>query len=71
MQRRAFIRGMAATGIIGSGFGLSGFARIANAANSISVDQLPKLTGELTLYLGRGEGGLYENVLQAIQDRNP
>jgi iron(III) transport system substrate-binding protein len=46
-------------------------ALAANIANPVSVDDLPKLEGELTLYLGRGEGGLYENVLQAIQDRNP
>ena len=39
--------------------------------SAVSVDQLPPLEGELTLYLGRGEGGLYENVLQAITDRNP
>lgn len=38
---------------------------------AISVDRLPQLKGELTLYLGRGEGGLYENVLKAIQKRNP
>lgn len=38
---------------------------------AVSVEELPPLRGELTLYLGRGEGGLYENVLQAIQDRNP
>ena len=37
----------------------------------ITVDNLPRLEGELTLYLGRGEGGLYENVLKAIGDRNP
>tara|TARA_B100000686_G_scaffold294389_1_gene324567 strand:- start:984 stop:2009 length:1026 start_codon:yes stop_codon:yes gene_type:complete len=37
----------------------------------ITVDNLPKLEGEMTLYLGRGEGGLYENVLKAISDRNP
>nr|WP_247659642.1 extracellular solute-binding protein [Pseudoalteromonas sp. MMG006] len=46
-------------------------ALAANIANPVSVDDLPKLKGELTLYLGRGEGGLYENVLQAIQKRNP
>nr|WP_247664692.1 extracellular solute-binding protein [Pseudoalteromonas sp. MMG010] len=40
-------------------------------ANPVSVDNLPKLKGDLTLYLGRGEGGLYENVLQAIEKRNP
>jgi iron(III) transport system substrate-binding protein len=38
---------------------------------SVSVDSLPKLEGDLTLYLGRGEGGLYENVLKAIEKRNP
>ena len=38
---------------------------------SVSVNELPPLEGKLTLYLGRGEGGLYENVLQAITDRNP
>ena len=37
----------------------------------ISVDELPELVGEISLYLGRGEGGLYENVLKAISDRNP
>ena len=37
----------------------------------VTVDSLPNLEGELTLYLGRGEGGLYENVLKAIGDRNP
>nr|WP_231616570.1 extracellular solute-binding protein [Pseudoalteromonas sp. SWN29] len=46
-------------------------ALAANIANPVSVDDLPKLKGELTLYLGRGEGGLYENVLQAIQKKNP
>ncbi|MDG2421120.1 MAG: extracellular solute-binding protein [Gammaproteobacteria bacterium] len=38
---------------------------------AVTVDNLPNLEGELTLYLGRGEGGLYENVLKAIGDRNP
>lgn len=44
-----------------------------NSASSpaLSVEDLPPLVGELTLYLGRGEGGLYENVLEAIQQRNP
>lgn len=35
------------------------------------VSSLPPLEGELTLYLGRGEGGLYEEVLGAIEARNP
>nr|WP_231611864.1 extracellular solute-binding protein [Pseudoalteromonas sp. NZS100_1] len=46
-------------------------ALAADIATPVSVDDLPKLKGELTLYLGRGEGGLYENVLQAIQKKNP
>lgn len=48
------------------------FAReLANSTGAISVEQLPELKGELTLYLGRGEGGLYEDVLNAIKKRNP
>lgn len=43
----------------------------AQAGQAVSVEELPPLEGELTLYLGRGEGGLYEEVLQAIEDRNP
>jgi len=43
----------------------------AQTGSAISVEELPPLEGELTLYLGRGEGGLYEEVLQAIEDRNP
>ena len=38
---------------------------------AVSVEDLPPLVGDLTLYLGRGEGGLYENVLAAIEERNP
>jgi iron(III) transport system substrate-binding protein len=41
------------------------------ALAAVSVDELPELKGELTLYLGRGEGGLYENVIKAIEERNP
>lgn len=41
------------------------------AVAGVSVDELPRLKGTLTLYLGRGEGGLYENVLKAIEARNP
>lgn len=37
----------------------------------MSVDALPPLEGDLTVYLGRGEGGLYEDVMAAIRDRNP
>ncbi|MDY6765004.1 MAG: iron ABC transporter substrate-binding protein, partial [Halobacteria archaeon] len=36
-----------------------------------SMDEMPDLSGELTLYLGRGEGGLYQNLLNFIQDKYP
>lgn len=69
MQRRTFLQGLAAAGVLGSvPFSL---AHAASAAGSVSVETLPKLEGDLTLYLGRGEGGLYENVLDAIKKRNP
>ncbi|MAI66029.1 MAG: ABC transporter substrate-binding protein [Alteromonas sp.] len=69
MQRRTFLQGLAAAGLLGSvPFSL---AHAVSAAGSVSVETLPKLEGDLTLYLGRGEGGLYENVLDAIKKRNP
>ncbi|MDP2485619.1 extracellular solute-binding protein [Pseudoalteromonas marina] len=71
MERRTFIQGLAALGVIGS-LPLPLSQAFANTVtNPVSVDDLPKLKGDLTLYLGRGEGGLYENVLQAIQKNNP
>ncbi|WP_462159869.1 substrate-binding domain-containing protein [Pseudoalteromonas sp. GB56] len=71
MKRRTFIQGLAAIGVA-SALPLP-FSRAfaASVANPVSVNELPALEGSLTLYLGRGEGGLYENVLQAIQDKNP
>lgn len=69
MQRRLFLQGLAAAGALGS-IPL-GFAHTLSQAASVSVESLPKLEGDLTLYLGRGEGGLYENVLDAIKKRNP
>lgn len=50
---------------------LRGRAAHADSAGPVSVEQLPALEGKLTLYLGRGEGGLYEDVLKAIEARNP
>lgn len=74
MQRRTFIQALAAAGTLGS-LPLAASRSLAdNSVNSnlpLSVDQLPPLEGDLTLYLGRGEGGLYENVLEAIRKRNP
>ena len=70
MQRRAFLHNLAAVGAI-SCLPMSISRSLAAEAGAVSVDQLPKLEGEITLYLGRGEGGLYENVLEAIRKRNP
>jgi iron(III) transport system substrate-binding protein len=36
-------------------------------ANGTSVLELPDLRGELTVYLGGGEGGLYQNLMKRIQ----
>lgn len=68
MQRRSFLQAAALLGATGS---LPWLTPRSLASEAMSVDDLPPLKGELTLYLGRGEGGLYEKVLQAIQDRNP
>jgi len=69
MDRRRFLEGVAA------GAALSPVAALAStdgqAAEAVSVESLPELEGELTLYLGRGEGGLYEKILDAIRERNP
>ncbi|MBB5209907.1 extracellular solute-binding protein [Microbulbifer hydrolyticus] len=70
MQRRAFLHNLAAVGAI-SCLPISIQRSLAAEAGAVSVDELPKLEGDLTLYLGRGEGGLYENVLEAIRKRNP
>ena len=69
MQRRTFLQGLAAASALGS-LPL-GLGHAMTQTSSVSVETLPKLEGELTLYLGRGEGGLYENVLKAIEKRNP
>ena len=70
MQRRTFLQAVALSGAIGA-FPLSSRHLWAGQPGAVSVDQLPPLEGELTLYLGRGEGGLYEDVLNAIKKRNP
>ncbi|XOZ33000.1 ABC transporter substrate-binding protein [Halomonadaceae bacterium KBTZ08] len=69
MTRRDLLRALGALGVMGA-FPLSGLAAGKGEA-PFSVDSLPPLEGELTLYLGRGEGGLYEDVINAIRDRNP
>ncbi|MEM1190759.1 MAG: ABC transporter substrate-binding protein [Pseudomonadota bacterium] len=67
MYRRRFLTSVA----VATGAAALSPLRTAHAAGGVSVDELPKLKGKLTLYLGRGEGGLYENVLKAIEERNP
>ncbi len=71
MKRRTFIQGLAAFGVVGAMPLPLSRAFATSAASPISVKDLPSLEGDLTLYLGRGEGGLYENVLQSIQKKNP
>ena len=75
MQRRTFIKTLSYLGaasafpfLSAGSFATSSFT---TSSNAISVKDLPELVGELTLYLGRGEGGLYEDVLNAIKKRNP
>jgi iron(III) transport system substrate-binding protein len=66
MQRRRFIQSMAALAAAGAlPFNIS------TVAAAISANDLPELKGELNLYLGRGEGGLYESVIKAIEQYNP
>ncbi|NQX88219.1 MAG: extracellular solute-binding protein [Halioglobus sp.] len=65
MHRRDFLRAAAALGALGT------WPWSKSHATAPSVDSLPTLQGELSLYLGRGEGGLYEDVLTAIAQRNP
>ncbi len=68
MQRRQFIQSLSALAVANA---LPFNQVLATTANAYSVKDLPELKGELTLYLGRGEGGLYEDVIKAIKKRNP
>ncbi|PWK54535.1 extracellular solute-binding protein [Pleionea mediterranea] len=71
MQRRSFIQHLATLGAMGAlPMGVTR-ALAAKTIPAVSVEKLPALEGDLTLYLGRGEGGLYEDVLNAIRKRNP
>jgi iron(III) transport system substrate-binding protein len=71
VKRRTFIQGLAAFGVVGAMPLPLSRAFAASAASPVSVKDLPALEGDITLYLGRGEGGLYENVLQSIEKNNP
>lgn len=68
MQLRAFLHAVLAIALCLPAWAM---AQQETSVEATSVENLPPLKGELTLYLGRGEGGLYEDVLNAIQERNP
>ncbi|QPG05925.1 extracellular solute-binding protein [Salinimonas marina] len=70
MQRRTFLQSVAAAGALAA-MPMGIRSSLAAQAGAVSVKDLPALEGDLTLYLGRGEGGLYEKVLEAIRQRNP
>jgi len=69
MQRRMLLKTAAAAGLLGP----AGTLAAANTAGRMaeSADDLPPLVGDLTVYLGRGEGGLYDDIVDAIRKRNP
>lgn len=72
MQRRTLLKGAAGLGLLGPmALQAATAAQAPDFAGAQSVDELPELKGELRIYLGHGEGGLYEDVLDAIRDRNP
>lgn len=69
-DRRRLLQGAAGLGLLGA-LGPLAIAGNRPAVEAESVTALPKLAGKLTVYLGHGEGGLYEDVLAAIRKRNP
>lgn len=68
-SRRHILKTAAALGLLGSMPALAAIEEAAKQARS--ADDLPKLSGPLTVYLGRGEGGLYDDIVKAIEKRNP
>ncbi len=72
MDRRDFLAGASALGALGLAGPLAGCSNGSQKAPAaLSVKDLPELKGDLTVYLGRGEGGLYSKVVEAIRKRNP
>jgi len=80
-NRRAFLASAASTagalGLAGcSGFGGGGNTSGndtttldgGNGSGGVSIDDLPALEGDLTVYLGRGEGGAYGDLVNYFQD---
>lgn len=69
MQRRALLQAALALGLLGPA-AAPGVSR-AGAQGARAAAELAPLEGDLTVYLGRGEGGLYGDILDAIRERNP
>lgn len=65
MRRRTLLQAAAAAGLLGS------TRLFAAEPNPADADALPKMAGSLTVYLGRGEGGLYDDIVAAIEKKNP
>ena len=63
-SRRQLLKTAAAFGLLGSMPALAAIEEAAKMARS--ADDLPALKGPLTVYLGRGEGGLYDDIVEAI-----
>ncbi|MDY6776219.1 MAG: extracellular solute-binding protein [Halobacteria archaeon] len=77
LGRREFLYSVAGAGLIS----LSGCTQLGGGggdqiptpeaqegATGVSIDDLPDLSGELTVYLGRGEGGLYTDIVDYLQN---
>lgn len=69
IDRRTLLKSAAALGLLGSAPLLS--AATPSGVTAESADDLPPLSGKLSVYLGRGEGGLYDDIVAAIRERNP
>ena len=68
IDRRTLLKSAAALGLLGPARVL---AATGAGPRAESADDLPPLVGELSVYLGRGEGGLYDDIVAAIRKRNP
>ncbi len=71
MDRRTLLKSALALGLLGPTRLLASDSATGDAATAGSVEELPALEGKLTVYLGRGEGGLYDTIVAAIRKRNP
>ena len=69
IDRRTLLKSAAALGLLGPTHLWAASNRQSIAAES--ADDLPPLVGKLSVYLGRGEGGLYDDIVAAIEKRNP